>query len=454
MRIVRLLLVAVFLVSLTVTGCGGGDNSGSDNDSSTSDSDSSDDGSDDSTSSSYSWGTAEQINAQEFMDDSQFAIAANGHAIVAYEPYGGDDADTIWANYYDGTNWGTAQQIDSGTGRAWDPQVAIDINGHVIVIWEQYDGSDYCIWANYHDGTNWSTAEKIYTGTGYAGDAGDADIAVDGEGHAIVAWQQRENADSSIWVKYYDGTNWGAAGQIGTSTDNMSDSQIAVGTNGHAIVAWEQYEYSTRSYSIWANYYDGTNWGTAQRIDTGYIELYEEPKIAVDDNGHAILVWEQRTENNSNNSIWANYHDGTNWGAAEQIDPDSGDAKDPTLAFFANGNVIVVWERSYLWANYYDGTNWGTAERIDTGSTLSANGLDIGVDAAGHAILVWRHYSTNSSVWANYYDGTNWSAAERIDTGTYDAWDPQVAVDAAGHAIAIWTQYENDTYSIWANSFQ
>lgn len=68
---------------------------------------------------------------------------------MAWERFAEDGInDSIWANYYDGTNWNTAELLDTGTGEAWDPQIAFDADGHAIAIWTQYENDIQSIWTN------------------------------------------------------------------------------------------------------------------------------------------------------------------------------------------------------------------------------------------------------------------------------------------------------------------
>ena len=40
---------------------------------------------------------------------------------------------------------------------------------------------------------------------------------------------------------------------------------------------------------------------------------------------------------------WANRFDGTNWGVAELIESDDGDASNPEIAMAADGSALAVW---------------------------------------------------------------------------------------------------------------
>ena len=154
-------------------------------------------------------------------------------------------------------SWGTGALIETDdAGDARLPQMAIDANGNVLVVWNQSDGTPNNIWANrYTAATNsWGTATLIETDD--AGDALNAQIAIDANGNALAVWQQSDGTRNNIWAnRYTAATNsWGTATLI--ETDDVGDAlnaQIAIDANGNALAVWQQSD-GTRN-NIWANRY-------------------------------------------------------------------------------------------------------------------------------------------------------------------------------------------------------
>ena len=96
---------------------------------------------------------------------------------------------------------------------------------------------------------------------------------------------------------------WGTAELIETdSVGNANNPQIAFDSNGNAIVVWFQSD--GPRYNIWANHFDGTSWGTPELIENDNAGRVAEPQIAFDNNGNAIAVWYQSDSTRDN--IWAN----------------------------------------------------------------------------------------------------------------------------------------------------
>lgn len=105
--------------------------------------------------SSGAWGPVKEL-ASVFggVSSAQVAMASNGDAIVVWA--GNDDSagvshSRIDAVRFNGSNWSAAMLLDSGTGDASAPQVAMDSNGNAIAVWEQNDGASESIYANIFD---------------------------------------------------------------------------------------------------------------------------------------------------------------------------------------------------------------------------------------------------------------------------------------------------------------
>ena len=198
-------------------------------------------------------------------DDPQIAVGANGNAIAVWEQDNGTggtgvEVEDIWVSHYDATtgNWSAARTIDTGVGSTGDPQIAIDAAGNAIAVWEQSNNTTVEVnirTARYTVGIGWAQPETIDS---VSGDATDPQIAIDAAGNAIVVWEQDDGTGTfieDIWVNRYTAGAWGTAERIETGAGDAYDSQIAVDVNGNAIVVWEQDNPSTSVDDVMANTY-------------------------------------------------------------------------------------------------------------------------------------------------------------------------------------------------------
>jgi hypothetical protein len=255
---------------------------------------------------------------------------------------------------------------------------------------------------------------------------------------------------------------WGTAEMIEDNAEDASTPQIAFDNSGNAIAVWSQNNGAVINpvNNIWANHFDGSTaeWGAAELIEADAGDA-TSPQLAIDNSGNAIAVWSQ--SNGITNSIWTNRFDGTVWGTAETIETGLLNAISPRVAIDSSGNAIAVWQQNdgsvdNIMANRFDGTVWGTAESIESVNTGDAAFPQVAFDSSGNAIAVWQQNDGSvDNIMANRFDGTAWGSdavlVEIEDAG--DAVSPQVAFDSSGNAIAVWSQNDGTVDNIMANRF-
>ncbi len=197
----------------------------------------------------------------------QVAVDASGNAIAVWYQSNGEQHD-IWANrFVAGVGWGSPQPIETNTGNAFFPQVAVDPAGNAVAIWHQYDGTRYNIWANrFVTGSGWETAIPIETTD--AGSAYAPQVAVDPAGNAVAVWYQSDGMRNNIWTnRFVINSGWRQATRITTGDAGLAAApQVAVDPLGNAIIAW--YQYDGIQNNIWGSrFIAGVGWGAAQPIE-------------------------------------------------------------------------------------------------------------------------------------------------------------------------------------------
>ena len=289
------------------------------------------------------WGSAELIESSSGTASlPQIATDGSGNALAVWMQYDGS-AHSIYVNRYTpGAGWGSAELIESGSETASDPQIAIDDLGDALVVWRQYDGSGYSIYANrYTPVGGWGSAELIESSSGTASLP---QIAIDDSGNAVAVWRQHNGSAYDIYANRYTSTGgWGAAELIESSSGTASLPQIATDGSGNALAVWMQYDGS--AHSIYVNRYTPVGgWGAAELIESS-AGTASDPQIGIDGSGNALAVWSQLS--GGDNSIYVNrYTPVGGWGSAELIESSSGAASDPQIGIDgSSGNALAVWDQ-------------------------------------------------------------------------------------------------------------
>jgi len=413
------------------------------------------------------WLGAQLVETENLGDATAARVAfdCNGNAWAVWVQYNGVRNSVRASRYIPGSGWqNPATAIENNVGDGFNPQLAIDGAGNILVTWQQKDSpTHYDTWANrYTAGAGWGVPTLIETGAGSA--LGPGRIAMDPGGNAIAVWPQSsaDPAHQDIWAnRYVVGSGWSTATLLGPLNAGTSfEPEIGIDGAGNAIVTWRQSPVPAGIFSVWSNRYTtGTGWNGPQMIESNASAVWF-PTVAVDAPGNALALW---SESGAPDDIWFNrYVAGAGWGIATPFGNPSR-SQDAQIALDAAGDGMAAWRQAdsgavySLWGRRYSATTgWEPASRIDTLSAGTTTAPRIAADPAGNAIAVWNRQDTSTiNVWANRYKaGTGWGAAELLETTLDYAFNPQIAIDAAGNAMAVWTQFDGTRYNIWSNRFE
>lgn len=277
-------------------------------------------------------------------------------------------------------------------------------------------------------------------------------VAMNTNGQGVMSWFQ----NYSLWVSHYDSdTGWGSPVNIVPNINNdvQHTHNIDIDDEGNIIAIWTQ----NPNISLHAVRYTPVGgWGVAKLLETSgsFVLPNMEPSIAMSADGSAIVTWNQ--SDGTKFSIWASRYDPvTEWETATLLESDDAQGNwYPKVVSDSQGNAIVVWWRNYglgIFAKRYDAVSgWGLVERLDSSSNASY--AEIGIDASGNALVVWRGLVGGPvGIFATRYTpGGGWEPEQKIgfdnlpgEQLTY----PHVAINDRGEAAAVWSWNKTNEWS-------
>jgi mRNA-degrading endonuclease HigB of HigAB toxin-antitoxin module len=199
---------------------------------------------------------------------------------------------------------------------------------------------------------------------------------------------------------------------------------------------------------------------------TGESAMY--PQVAMDNNGNAIIVWEQ--SDGTNDQVFKSEYRNGVWhhpvSLSDNISPDVGfESHDllPQVAMDNNGNAIIVWSQNdgtgywYLYKSEYRNGVWTHPSSISDSINFSLHGnwADVAMDDNGNAIIVWPGQKT--AIYKSEYRNGVWShpasLSDKISPDGSDGVGPNVAMDNNGNAIIVWLCYGPD-YHIFKSEYR
>jgi hypothetical protein len=184
----------------------------------------------------------------------------------------------------------SATNISDAGQDAYQPQVAEDSSGNVLMVWTRSDGSNLRIQARLRapDGTLGSTATISTSGR----DAYDPQVAFAPDGNAIAVWTQFDGSHTRTHAAFRPaGGSFGGDQTISPIGADANGPGIAIDSTGKAIAIWYWFDGTTDRIQAALRPANGS-FGTAQTLSPLGQEAYE-PRVAAGPNAdaNAVAVW-------------------------------------------------------------------------------------------------------------------------------------------------------------------
>jgi len=248
------------------------------------------------------------------------------------------------------------------------------------------------------------------------GDQSYPEIVSDGEGGAIIVWQDKRGSYDNVYAQRIDSSGiplWTANGIIISDVQNSRQPKLVSDGNGGAIITWFDFRNGWPNSSI-----------QVQRINK---------------NGDALWQTNGVTIANAANS-WAY----------------------PEIAGYGSDGAVVAWIGidGEIYAQKID--NSGNIQWTEGGVLIDSSGGEpqIVVDDAGGAIITWFDYdhtqqATSTNIFAQRVNANGlilWTVSDTICNAPDYQQHPCLVPDGNGGAIISWidTRTQNDTAYIYA----
>lgn len=398
--------------------------------------------------------------ASEAAGNPHVVLDSEGNATAVWDRWNG--TDTVVESAYRPAGEGWQAPIDlsesapegevvPGSHDAQSPQIAVDRNGNVTVLWERYAGTKIVLQSvDRPAGGSWTA--PAYIGEVDLGPAPEPWIAVDWEGRATAVWKD-DGVIQTAFRPYLD--DWEAA--VPLSGEESFVPQAAMDARGDTTAVWMHFDGSR--YVVESAYRpEGGEWEAPTLVSQPGEEA-GNPHVALDAKGDSLVAW--RGEDEGQEFVRAAYRPvGGSWGAAVNVSSEGEAVQAVRDAVDPDGNAIVAWAGNSGEEGGHDivraaykpvGGEW------ESPTELSANGgnsfpSDVVFDTGGNAALVWQRWDGSSNVVQASYRpvGEEWEPAVDLSEEGAQGMDAVVVLDAPGdasaadgHATAVWVSEDD-----------
>jgi LPXTG-motif cell wall-anchored protein len=283
----------------------------------------------------------------EDADDPQLTVGANGLITVVWEYNNGTDDIIQSRSTLDGITWTPVFDLTGSGEDAFDPRLAVTPAGVTLAFWETDDGQSWRIQSrSTSNGTSWTDIVGV-SGVWAEEDAYNPQVTVNSNGLVLVVFELDSGSTSIIRSSFSsDGLIW-SGGPISSIEGDSLGQQVTVNSSGLFTAVWV--DEGTDDIIQSSSSMDGINWSPIKNLSAAGRDS-QDPQLTVNSAGIFVVVWEgDKSEQDSDDVIWwSSSSDGVNWSVALPVysSDDSLDADDPQVtADSTTGRVTAAWER-------------------------------------------------------------------------------------------------------------
>jgi hypothetical protein len=330
----------------------------------------------------------------------QMSVSPGGQAMAVWLNFPSNAARVV-VNRFDGTSWVGGTILDPGTAPnyAEAPQVAVDGQGRAVAAWQRSESGGYSVRLRLFNGSTWAASDTVVS---TSGQTGYPRVAVSPAGTGYVTFVQGKDL-VAIPVDLVAGTVGTPAVVVtgrAAATFPISDHALAVDAGGGALVAWV--EDVPSGYDLRAARAQAGVWSAPVDVQTN-VDFNRDLAVATGAAGEGVVAW-VTADTSGNDTVFARRVTAAGgWAAVDRAsDPGAGSVEYVQAAMNAAGRIVVAWTqdnattgRQEQWARTFDGT-WDAARAVGADASTSvqtprlpAGGTGLALSSSGKGVLVW-----------------------------------------------------------------
>jgi hypothetical protein len=292
------------------------------------------------------WGVPAIIeDGQELVQAFDIASDGRGKAIAVWTR-----GETVFASYFVGGKFEAPEQISVGTtGNASQPAVVMDASGNAVAAWRETSNTNGVatrrVFVRPFIGDAWGSETEL--SGAFNESASKPTVAIGPAGKAVVAWGQTRGAEQDIVVSVATNAfarQWSPAEVLANGAKPTAD--VSMDVQGRALVAWEQPANPTPGarINVLARHFDGNTWQGPQLVEVDDAGDAVAVRVKLNAEGQGTAVWSQ-SDGTRSNMLSNRFNPVTGrWGVPELIENDSSEAAErASLAVNAGGQAVAAW---------------------------------------------------------------------------------------------------------------
>lgn len=272
-------------------------------------------------------------------------------------------------------------------------------------------------------------------------------VAVDPAGNAVAIWERHVGGEEVVEATERPaGGDWSVPEVLSLPGEEGERSRVAIDAAGDAVAVWITEE-SIGSFVIRsAARPPGGAWSEPEDVSDS-ISAAGSPRLATDAASEVVVIW---TAFEGGHVIvqGAVRSTGGAWSDPDDLSPTSQDVtplETPDVGIDAAGNAVAVWKLEgtpdvVQAAVRPAGGGWEDPHDL-SGAGQDAGGPAVAMNDSGQAVAVWTRLDGTDTIQAAVRPaGGSWAGPNDLSNATQNAAEADVAIDEAGEAVAVWTR--------------
>lgn len=345
------------------------------------------------------------------------------------------------------------------------PTVASHPGGDFVVVWQSdgQDGSGYGVFGQRYDSSGTPLDSEFQVNTYTTGREHSPDVASDGVGNFVIVWNSISpfaSGPDTVFGQRYSNMGEPLGAEFLVTTYNSGglappflQPRVASDDAGNFVVVWQVPDRDGDGYGIFAQRYDSSGVTTGSDFQVNSYTTYSQifPVVAFDRFGNSLFVW---LDDNTLDTFGQRYNSlGSPLGDEFQVNMTSPGAFH-SVTSDDGGNFIIVWNGSTgIVGQKFDSMGLPLGEfQVNDTTPAAVETRAITADGAGNFVVAWRIVDQDGyGIAGRSFDslGTPLSPEFQINNYTVDDQiSPAVSSDDGGNFVVFWQGRDGDASGI------
>lgn len=426
------------------------------------------------------------------------AMDADGMFVVAFVSEGQTASGSdVYARRLDNTGAGLGADFLVNTEilrPQRSPAVGMNADGDFMISWQssfqEPDPFSWGIFAHTYDAAGNTLEGEFLVNTLTSGPQTNVAVGMNGTGDTVAAWVGLDASHlPAVHGKLYTvrsdtPIDTEASELILSNYMSPEESPPAAGmdADGNSLVVWQSYNEDGSGLGVFGQRIDpiGQRVGTPFLVNTGFTAGNQsEPDMAMNADGHSVVVWQSEDQDGSGYGIYAQRYDRDRLplGAAITVNTvTGGDQTLPSVGIATDGAFVVTWQSPDddglgIFARRFasDGEAVDLVEfQVNEEVDLDQFGSSVSMNPSGQFVVAWvsdhpaavpESEDTEKSVFVQWFDSdgsTDGQPEVLVHEFVKDAQEfPDVGMDATGNFVVVWQSINQDgnTWGVLARQF-